>query len=171
MSKQLRMIGKRQRTTNSHRLFRCIFSGCRVVSLADLPEEDIWLAKQKAKAPKHPPCLQARRRTFHAHADDPLTTSPGEPPGRHLRWLSLEKPSITIPSASLANIACRAPLRELTHRSLRQVICRKCHRADHLVRDQRVGGSNPLSPTNCSQLLTDVAGAPTPTHLAFAQVL
>jgi hypothetical protein len=64
-----------------------------VVSLADLPEEDTWLAKQKAT--KHPPCLQARRRTFHAHADDPLTTSPGEPPGRHLGWLSLEEPSTT----------------------------------------------------------------------------
>ena len=42
---------------------------------------------------------------------------------------------------------------------------------EHLVRDQGVGGSNPLSPTICSQLLTAAAGTPKPSHIVLHQDL
>jgi hypothetical protein len=38
-----------------------------IAQLAAIPEEEIWLAKQKSA---HPPGLSARRSAFHAHADD-----------------------------------------------------------------------------------------------------
>ena len=41
----------------------------------------------------------------------------------------------------------------------------------NLVRDQGVGGSNPLSPTNCFQLLTAAAGTRKPTHMVLHQEL
>ena len=41
---------------------------------------------------------------------------------------------------------------------------------EHLVRDQGVGGSNPLSPTNCFQLLTAAAEVSKTTHLVLQQV-
>ncbi len=40
-----------------------------------------------------------------------------------------------------------------------------------LVRDQGVGGSNPLSPTNYFQQLAEAATASNPTHLVLHQVL
>jgi hypothetical protein len=40
-----------------------------VASLADIPEEEIWLAKQKNT---HPARLQAGRAAFYAHADNPF---------------------------------------------------------------------------------------------------
>ena len=42
---------------------------------------------------------------------------------------------------------------------------------EHLVRDQGGGGSNPLSPTNYFQPLTDGAKTSKPTHLVLARVL
>jgi hypothetical protein len=41
-----------------------------IAALADIPEEDIWLAKQKKQT--HATCVQTRRDALHAHTDDPL---------------------------------------------------------------------------------------------------
>ena len=42
---------------------------------------------------------------------------------------------------------------------------------EHLVRDQGVGGSNPLSPTIYFQQLTQAATGSRPTHLVLHQVV
>jgi len=45
------------------------------------------------------------------------------------------------------------------------------HNLLNLVRDQGVGGSNPLSPTNCFQQLTAAPGTAKPTHLVLPRRL
>jgi integrase/recombinase XerD len=73
-----------------------------LAALADIPEEDIWLAKQKSKRTRR---LQTGRAAFHAHTDDPLVDELRQV--GHRAVIAWERIRREIDAAAPSTVRCR----------------------------------------------------------------